>query len=302
MKSVGFIGLGNMGSPMVLNLLESGHVVTVFDVNEAAYAPLVAAGAKTAGSALEAASEADAVITMLPSDKIVGEMYLGENGFLAQLISKPLLIDSSTVSAEIARRIYAAAFKGGFSFIDAPVSGGVMGARAGTLSFMVGGDKSAVDDASAMLYSMGSRIFHAGESGAGQVAKMCNNMLAAILMAGTAEALALGSKNGLDANALTEIINHSTGRNFMTEKWNPWPGVLPDVPSSHGYQGGFQIALMCKDLGLALSNAQLHGSSVPLGSLVRSLLLLFQGQSSEVAKLDLSSIQRFYAPWMEEVK
>ncbi|MDN8012609.1 3-hydroxyisobutyrate dehydrogenase [Burkholderia multivorans] len=301
MESVGFIGLGNMGSPMVLSLLGTGHRVTVFDVNDVAFPPLVNAGAVAASSAVEAASDVDAVITMLPNDTVVGETYLGENGLLAQLRSKPLLVDCSTVPVEIARHIYTVAQKAGIAFIDAPVSGGVMGARAGTLSFMVGGDKSAVDDASTMLYSMGNRIFHAGPSGTGQIAKMCNNMLAAILMAGTAEALALGSKNGLDANALTEIINHSTGRNFMTEKWNPWPGVLPDVPSSHGYQGGFQMSLMCKDLSLAISNAQVHGSSVPLGSLVRNLLLLYQGQHAGVAKLDLSSIQRFYAPWMEEV-
>lgn len=111
--------------------------------------------------------------------------------------------------------------------------------------------------------------------------------------------LALGSRNGVDAAALTEIINHSTGCNFMSEKWNPWPGVLPDVPSSHGYQGGFQVALMAKDLGLAVSNAQLHGAAIPLGSLVRNLLMLYQSQDGQAAKLDLSSIQRFFAPWLK---
>ena len=177
-----------------------------------------------------------------------------------------------------------------------------MGARAGTLSFMVGGEKSVVDDASIILHAMGKRIFHAGMSGAGQIAKMCNNMLAAILMAGTAEALALGSRNGVEPAALTDIINHSTGCNFMSEKWNPWPGVLPDVPSSKGYQGGFQIALMVKDLGLAVSNAQLHGASIPLGALVRNVLMLYQSQDEAVSALDLSSIQKFYAPWIFSAK
>ncbi|RQM50994.1 3-hydroxyisobutyrate dehydrogenase [Paraburkholderia bannensis] len=301
MISVGFIGIGNMGSPMVLNLLKAGHAVTVFDVNDAAYSQLMDAGVAVANSALEAAVGVDVVITMLPNDKIVGEMYLGEHGLIAHLDTRPLLIDCSTVSAEIARKVFQVALEKGFAFIDAPVSGGVMGARDGTLSFMVGGEKSVVEDASIILHAMGKRIFHAGQSGAGQIAKMCNNMLAAVLMAGTAEALALGSRNGVDPRALTEIINHSTGRNFMSEKWNPWPGVLSDAPSSHNYQGGFQVALMAKDLGLAMSNAQAHGATIPLGALVRNLLMLHQSQSEGAAKLDLSSIQLLFAPSLKAV-
>jgi 3-hydroxyisobutyrate dehydrogenase len=286
---------------MVQNLLKAGHAVSVFDVNEAAYATLTDAGAVVASSTFNAAETADVVITMLPNDKIVGELYLGESGLIASLQTNPLLIDCSTVSAEIARKVSEVAGTAGFSFLDAPVSGGVMGARAGTLSFMVGGDKAVVDDVSTVLHAMGKRIFHAGPSGAGQIAKMCNNMLLAVLMAGTSEALALGARNGVEPEALTDIINHSTGSNFVTQKWHPWPGVSPDVPASNGYQGGFQMSLMVKDLGLAVSNAQLHGAAIPMGSLVRNLLMLYQGQDPEAAKLDLSCLQRFFAPWLTEV-
>lgn len=180
--------------------------------------------------------------------------------------------------------------------LDAPVSGGPKGAREGTLSFMVGGDPEAFADAQPVLRAMGRAIFHAGDSGAGQVAKICNNMLAAILMAGTAEALALGVGNGLDPAALSDIFKRSSGNNFMLDRWNPWPGVIEDAPASNAFQGGFQTRLMLKDLGLALANAQAREASVPLGALVRNLFSLHAAAAQENGLQDFSSIQRFYAP------
>lgn len=294
MAKVTFIGLGNMGGPMASNLLKGGHEVTVFDLSKAAVEALVTEGARTADSARAAADGAECVITMLPAGKHVEAVYLGDEGLLESLPAGTLLIDSSTIAPETSRKVAAAAADKDLVFIDAPVSGGVGGAKAGTLTFICGGEMSTFNRARPVLEAMGKNIFHAGPHGAGQVAKICNNMMLAILMAGTSEALALGVKNGLDPAVLSEIMKQSSGGNWALNVYNPWPGVMEGVPASRDYQGGFLVNLMTKDLGLAFDNAVANQASIPMGSLARNLFQLHAGQGN--GELDFSSIVRLYKP------
>lgn len=294
MAKVTFIGLGNMGGPMASNLLKAGHEVTVFDLSKAAVEALVTEGARTADSARAAADGAECVITMLPAGKHVEAVYLGDEGLLESLPAGTLLIDSSTIAPETSRKVAAAAADKDLVFIDAPVSGGVGGAKAGTLTFICGGEMSTFNRARPVLEAMGKNIFHAGPHGAGQVAKICNNMMLAILMAGTSEALALGVKNGLDPAVLSEIMKQSSGGNWALNVYNPWPGVMEGVPASRDYQGGFLVNLMTKDLGLAFDNAVANQASIPMGSLARNLFQLHAGQGN--GELDFSSIVRLYKP------
>ncbi|WP_166268928.1 3-hydroxyisobutyrate dehydrogenase [Marinobacter caseinilyticus] len=292
MANIAFIGLGNMGGPMASNLIRTGHSLTVFDLSEAAVNTLVSEGAKSAATVQEAAQNADCVITMLPAGQHVETVYLGENGLLADLSSDTLVIDSSTIAPETARKVAEAATERQITFMDAPVSGGVGGAKAGTLTFICGGEAEGFKQAKPILEGMGKNIFHAGPHGAGQVAKICNNMLLAILMSGTSEALALGVKNGLDPSVLSEIMKQSSGGNWALNVYNPWPGVMEGVPASRDYEGGFLVNLMNKDLGLALDNAVKNHAAVPMGALARNLFELHASQGS--GALDFSSIQRFY--------
>lgn len=292
MATITFIGLGNMGGPMASNLLRAGHSVTVFDLSDDAVATLVSEGAKTADTAHAAADQAECVITMLPAGEHVEAVYLGGHGLLANLPAGTLVIDSSTIAPETARGVAEAATSHGIAFLDAPVSGGVGGAKAGTLTFICGGEADTFARAESILSDMGKNIFHAGPHGAGQVAKICNNMLLAILMSGTSEALSLGVKNGLDPAVLSEIMKQSSGGNWALNVYNPWPGVMENAPASRDYQGGFLVKLMNKDLGLALDNAVKHHAAVPMGALARNLYELHAGQGSQ--DLDFSSIQRFY--------
>ena len=294
MAKVTFIGLGNMGGPMASNLLKAGHEVTVFDLSKAAVEALVTEGARTADSARAAADGAECVITMLPAGKHVEAVYLGDEGLLESLPAGTLLIDSSTIAPETSRKVAAAAADKDLVFIDAPVSGGVGGAKAGTLTFICGGEMSTFNRARPVLEAMGKNIFHAGPHGAGQVAKICNNMMLAILMAGTSEALALGVKNGLDPAVLSEIMKQSSGGNWALNVYSPWPGVMEGVPASRDYQGGFLVNLMTKDLGLAFDNAVANQASIPMGSLARNLFQLHAGQGN--GQLDFSSILRLYKP------
>ncbi|WP_226611181.1 3-hydroxyisobutyrate dehydrogenase [Marinobacter nauticus] len=294
MAKITFIGLGNMGAPMAANLLKAGHDVTVFDLSKPAVEALVAEGARTADSGKAAAEGAECVITMLPAGKHVEAVYLGDDGLLAALPVGTLVIDSSTIAPETARNVAEQAAERELAFIDAPVSGGVGGAKAGTLTFICGGDASTFEKAKPILEGMGKNIFHAGPHGAGQVAKICNNMLLAILMAGTSEALALGAKNGLDPAVLSEIMKQSSGGNWALNVYNPWPGVMEGVPASREYQGGFLVNLMAKDLGLAFDNAVTNQASIPMGSLARNLFQLHAGQGN--GELDFSSILRLYKP------
>ncbi|MGA0838555.1 MAG: 3-hydroxyisobutyrate dehydrogenase [Pseudomonadales bacterium] len=290
---VGFVGLGNMGAPMARNLVGAGFEVAVFDLVPALMASVE--GARAASSALDCASGVDVFITMLPAGRHVEGLYLGADGVLAHARPGTLFIDCSTIDPGTARKVAAAATERGFTLLDAPVSGGVGGAQAGTLTFIVGGSHEGLERARPLLSAMGRNIFHAGDNGAGQIAKVCNNMLLAILMTGTAEALALGVRNGLDPATLSAVMQQSSGGNWALNVYNPWPGVMAEAPASRGYSGGFMVDLMLKDLGLALETAEQSGGSTPMGALARNLYRLHQ-QNNEAGKLDFSSIQTFYRP------
>ncbi len=272
--NIAFIGIGHMGGPMAINLHKAGHTVQAFDLSAAACEAVKAEGLSVAASAADAVRNAEVVISMLPASAHVEALYLGTDGqpgLLEVLPAGVLVIDSSTIAAASSRKVGAAAQARGFDFIDAPVSGGTAGAAAGTLTFMVGGEDTALERARPLLEKMGANIFHAGAVGAGQTAKICNNMLLGILMIGTSEAMALGLANGLDPKVLAEIMRRSSGGNWALEKYNPAPGVMDNVPASKGYAGGFGTDLMLKDLGLAQENATQVKASTPLGGLARSL-------------------------------
>ena len=271
MAKVAFIGLGNMGGPMAGNLLKAGHEVTVFDLVEAACEQMREQGAGVAPGALEAATGVDYVISMLPAGKHVAATYLGEDGLLAQIDSSTTVLDCSTIDAATARQVGEAAAQLGIGFMDAPVSGGVAAAAAGTLAFMCGGGADTFEKAQIILADMGKNIFHAGPPGAGQVAKGCNNMLLAVHMIGTAEALEMGARNGLDPQVLSEIMLASSGRNWSLEVYNPYPGVMENAPASNDYQPGFMVDLMVKDLGLAMEIAEQAGVDNAMGQLARRL-------------------------------
>lgn len=288
MSQIAFIGLGNMGGPMAINLIKAGHSLSVFDLVPAAVQTLVDAGATKAASAVDAVKGAEVVISMLPASQHVEALYLGDNGLLQHISKTALIIDCSTIAADSARKVAKAADAIGIEMIDAPVSGGTGGAIAGTLTFIVGGRSVGLERARPFLEKMGKNIFHAGAAGAGQVAKIANNMLLGIAMAGTAEALALGVANGLDPKVLSDIIAKSSGRTWAIELYNPWPGVMENVPSSKGYSGGFGVDLMLKDLGLAAQAAVSASSAIPLGELARNLYAVHSAQGN--GKLDFSSI------------
>jgi len=293
MSKIAFIGLGNMGGPMALNLIKSGHDLTVFDLVPASIQAATAAGAHAAASAREAVAGAEVVISMLPASQHVEKLYLGDD-LLQAIDASALVIECSTIAPDSARKVAAAAQARGIAMIDAPVSGGTGGAVAGTLTFIVGGEAAALERGRPFLEKMGKNIFHAGAAGAGQVAKICNNMLLGILMAGTSEALALGVANGLDPAVLSDIIAKSSGRNWATELYNPWPGVMPQAPASKEYAGGFGTDLMLKDLGLAAEAALSTRSATPLGELARNLYALHSAGGH--GKLDFSSIVKLYQP------
>ncbi len=292
MATVAFIGLGNMGGPMAINLHKAGHKVQAFDLSATALQQVAAEGCEVAVSAAAAVQGAEFVISMLPAGKHVAALYLGEQGVAAAIAPGTLVLDCSTIDAATARQVGAGLAAKGIAFIDAPVSGGVGGAKAGTLTFIVGGSAEHFAKAQMVLSAMGKNLFHAGDIGAGQVAKICNNMLLSILMAGTSEALQLGIDNGLDPKVLSDIMLKSSGRNWTLELYNPCPDVLPNVPSSNDYQGGFMVDLMAKDLGLAAECAQLSQSATPMGSLARNLYVTHQRQGN--GKLDFSSIFRLF--------
>ncbi|MGI2110969.1 3-hydroxyisobutyrate dehydrogenase [Shewanella frigidimarina] len=291
MATVAFIGLGNMGGPMAANLIKAGMTVTVFDLNPTAVEALTAQGALSAKTACGAAASADFVITMLPAGKHVRSLYLGDDnnkGLLDVVSKQALLIDCSTIDADSARLVGAKAAEKGIEFMDAPVSGGTAGAAAGTLTFICGGSEAAYQQAQTVLTVMGGNIFHAGAVGAGQIAKICNNMLLSVLMVGTSESLQLGLDNGLDPKVLSDIMKVSSGGNWTLEKYNPCPHVMENVPSSKDYQGGFMVDLMVKDLGLSQEAAVASNSSTPMGSLARSLYVNHARQGH--GRRDFSSI------------
>ncbi|SHF88624.1 3-hydroxyisobutyrate dehydrogenase [Microbulbifer donghaiensis] len=289
-KTVAFFGLGHMGGPMAANLVKAGFKVKGFDPVAALQDIATSRGIGKASSPVEAVAGADYVLSMLPNGEDVEALYIDREKLLDHIADTTLVIDCSTVAASSSRRLITEAQLRGLNAIEAPVSGGVAGAAAGTLSFMCGGDAANVERAREVLQHMGSNVFHAGPAGAGQTAKMCNNMLLAIHMIGTAEALQLGVDNGLDPKVLSEIMLKSSGANWSLEKYNPYPGVMESVPASNNYEGGFMVKLMCKDLGLAQQAATASRSYTPLGSLARNLYGLHSLAGNE--ELDFSSIQK----------
>lgn len=293
MRTIAFIGLGNMGGPMAANLARAGYTVQVFDLLPAAIDAAVVAGARAAASARDAVAGAEVVISMLPASRHVEALYLGEAGILDAIEPDALLIDSSTIAPATAQKVAAAAAARGLRMIDAPVSGGTAGAQAGTLTFIVGGSAEALEAARPVLAAMGKNIFHMGEVGAGQVAKLCNNMALGVIMAATGEAIALGAAHGLDAGVLSQMMAVSTSRSWATEVCNPWPGVLENAPASRGYRGGFGNDLMLKDLGLAAEAAMQVGATIPLGELARNLYAM-NSQAGNGA-LDFSSVIKLLA-------
>lgn len=291
--TVAFIGLGNMGLPMALNLQKAGYRVSGFDLSDKACAQAKEQGLPLAASATDAVAGAQVVISMLPAGRHVEALFLGAGdkpGLLQAIDRSALIIDSSTIAIASALRVAEAASAAGIAMIDAPVSGGTGGAMAGTLTFMVGGDAADLERARPLLERMGKNIFHAGKAGAGQAAKICNNMLLGILMIGTSEALSLGKANGLDQAALSEIMRLSSGGNWALEKYNPVPGIMPNAPASKDYAGGFGVDLMLKDLNLAMESAQSLGAGTPLGALARNLYALHSKQGN--GGLDFSSVIR----------
>ena len=293
-QTVAFIGLGNMGGPMASNLVKAGFAVTAYDLVEAACNHARDVGCGIAANPLEAVQGADFVITMLPSGPIVEALLIDDTKLFDSISTQALVIDCSTVAPENSRRLAAEATRRGLHFVDAPVSGGVKAAAAGTLAFMCGGPVDDFERARTVLSKMGANIFHAGDYGAGSVAKICNNMLLAIHMIGTAEALQLGINNGLDPKVLSDIMLKSSGRNWSLEVYNPVPGVSPDVPSSKGYQGGFMVKLMQKDLGLAVGAARSSNSTIPMGALANSLYGMHAKSEDDIPNLDFSSILNLF--------
>src|SRR5690606_28299456 len=290
--NIAFFGLGHMGGPMAANLVRAGHTVTAFDLVPALLDAVVEQGAQRGATPAETVANAEVVISMLPSGRAVEGLYLGDNGILDAIPESALIIDCSTIDVDTARRVAGVAAQRGRSMIDAPVSGGVAGAAAGTLTFICGGAADAVERARPVLAQMGVNIFHAGDHGAGQMAKICNNMLLAIHMIGTCEALQLGVDNGLDPNVLSQIMLASSGRNWSLELYNPWPGVMENVPASRDYAGGFAVNLMNKDLTLAMATALQSASRTPMGALAKNLYGVHGSQGN--GSLDFSSIQRLF--------
>jgi len=290
---IGFIGLGNMGAPMARNLLKAGHHLVVFDIASEPMDQAVNMGAR-AGTSTEAVGQSDVemLITMLPSSAEVDAVYLGPGGVLAAVRPGVLLIDCSTIDPHTARKVAAHALKHGNAMLDAPVSGGTAGAQAGTLTFMVGGETRAFEAVRPVLADMGKAIVHCGDAGNGQVAKIANNLLLGISMIGVAEAMTLGVTLGMDPKLLASVINSSSGRCWSSDTYNPFPGVLPNVPASRGYSGGFAADLMLKDLGLACEAAKRARRPVVLGAVAQQLYQLFSSQG--YGRLDFSAIINSY--------
>jgi 3-hydroxyisobutyrate dehydrogenase len=283
---IAFVGLGNMGGGMAANLAKAGHEVSAFDLSEAALARAKQQGCAPFTSIVDALAGAEAVVTMLPNGKIVESVYLNE--VLENAPISAILMDCSTIDVETARRVTAAADAKGFDMVDAPVSGGIAAANGGTLTFMVGGTDKAFGRAEQILAKMGKAVIHAGASGAGQAAKICNNMLLGASMIATCETFAMAKKLGLDLQTFYDISSKASGQNWSMTSYCPVPGVGPQSPADNDYQGGFATALMLKDLKLAMEAAQSVHANVPMGERAAALYEAFDKAGS--GSLDFSAI------------
>ena len=275
MAAIGFIGLGNMGGPMASNLVKAQHRVGGYDIADGAVAALSEKGGHAVAGAAEAAAAGEVVVTMLPAGPQVREVYLGPDGVLAHARPGALLIDCSTIDVETARAVAAEAAARGLQMVDAPVSGGTVGAEAGTLTFMVGGAADAFARAEPILRAMGRTIIHAGPSGSGQAAKICNNMMLAASMIGVCEGFALADKLGLSAQMLFDICSKSTSQCWAMTNYCPAPGPVPAAPSNRDYAPGFTASNMLKDLRLAQQAAGATGAATPLGAAAANLYQLY---------------------------
>jgi 3-hydroxyisobutyrate dehydrogenase len=291
MAQIGFIGLGNMGLPMAQNLIKAGHPVCGYDVSAEALDKFSAAGGIAVRSLDVASMGVDLIITMLPAREQVREVYLGQGGVLASAAPGTLLVDCSTVDVETARAVSAAAKVNELEMLDAPVSGGVAGAQAATLTFMVGGSDTAFERAKPLLEAMGKIIIQAGAAGSGQAAKICNNMILGISMIAVCEAFVLAEKLGLDAAKLFEISSQSSGQCWSLTNYCPMPGMVPTSPANHDYQPGFTAAMMLKDLKLAQDAARLSRAVAPLGAGATAVYQRFVEEGG--AAVDFSGIIRF---------
>ena len=290
MARIGFVGLGNMGLPMALNLLKAGHQVEGFDLNAAAVETFAAAGGVRAGSPRDAA-RGEAVVTMLPAGAHVRDIYVGSGGIVANAAPGTLLIDSSTTDVETARIVAEAAQARGLAMLDAPVSGGIAGAHAATLTFMVGGSEADFARARPILEAMGKTIVHAGGAGNGQAAKICNNMILGVSMIAVCEAFVLAEKLGLDAQKLFDISSKSSGQCWSLTSYCPVPGPVPNSPANRDYQAGFTAAMMLKDLKLAQNAARAGGATTPLGAEAAAVYERYCGAGG--AAQDFSGIIQF---------
>lgn len=294
MKTIGFVGLGHMGSPMVKNLLHHRYQVKVFDINEAAMHELVSAGAVATKSPAEIAQDSDVVITMLQTGDQVKKSCLGEQGIFAHL-NKPdsLFIDSSSIDIKTSRQLHEEAASRGIAMLDAPVSGGTIGAENAMLTFMVGGHAHHVKRAESLFNAMGKKIIHAGPAGCGAAAKICNNMILGVSMIAVCEAFVLADKIGLDPKKLFEISSNASGQCWALNLCCPWPNILPNVPSSHDYQPGFSAKMMLKDLKLSQDAAQQVHATTPLGKQATDLYQQFV--NSNTTEIDFSGIIKMLA-------
>ena len=290
MAAIGFIGLGNMGAPMAANLVKAGHQVIGFDIVPRAVEALSAKGGRAAASAAEAIAASELVITMLPAGAQVRSVYLGEAGVLANARKGTLVIDCSTIDVETARAVAAAAAEAGFDMLDAPVSGGVAGAEAATLTFMVGGEAAVFARAEPVLAAMGRTIVHAGPAGNGQAAKICNNMILGVSMIAVCEAFSLAERLGLAAQTLFDVAAKSSGQCWALTSYCPVPGPVPSSPANRDYVPGFTAAMMLKDLRLAQQAAGATAAPTPLGAAAANLYQLFVDEGP--GGLDFSAIYR----------
>jgi len=277
-KQVGFIGLGNMGAPMAANLVKAGHSVVVFDLNPSQVLKLERAGATSASSPAAVAEQASTVITMLPSSPHAHAVYCKDKGVLQAVQPGALLIDCSTIDPDMTKTIHQGACEAGATFADAPVSGGTIGAENATLTFMVGCSEGDFPSVTTALQPMGKNVVHCGEVSTGQIAKLCNNLILGVTMAGVSEAFAMGKCLGIDPKKLAAVTNSSSGRSWSSEVYNPCPGVMEGVPSARGYTGGFACDLMVKDLGLANAAAASVKTAMPMGALAHQLYSLMSTQ------------------------
>jgi 3-hydroxyisobutyrate dehydrogenase len=283
---IAFIGLGNMGGGMAANLVNAGHAVNAFDLSAEALARAKENGCTPFTSVREAVADADAVVSMLPNGKIVERVY--EDDVIGHAPSHAILLDCSTIDVETARTVSGYAANQGYAMVDAPVSGGIAAANAGTLTFMVGGPDDAFTRAEPILAAMGKAVIHAGASGAGQAAKICNNMLLGASMIATCETFALAKKLGLDLQTFYDISSKASGQNWAMTSYCPVPGVGPQSPADNDYQGGFATALMLKDLKLAMEAAASVDADTPMGKRAAELYEAFDKAGQ--GELDFSAI------------